>query len=123
MKFSVEKIYFPNDKDYTPKLLNELKNRSNPLVLSKFDKTLYFLQRLRDEAHRFAIMSQRNRNKKSFKSSSLDQINGVGPKKRKALILRFGSTKKVSEASIKELCNTTGINDVLAVQIFNFFNG
>ena len=81
------------------------------------------MQRLRDEAHRFAIMSQRNRNKKSFKSSSLDQINGVGPKKRKALILRFGSTKKVSEASIKELCNTTGINDVLAVQIFNFFNG
>ena len=118
-----EKIYFPNDKDYTPKLLNELKNRSNPLVLSKFDKTLYFLQRLRDEAHRFAIMSQRNRNKKSFKSSSLDQINGVGPKKRKALILRFGSTKKVSEASIKELCKTTGINDVLATQIFNFFNG
>ena len=58
-----------------------------------------------------------------LKSSSLDQINGVGPKKRKALILRFGSTKKVSEASIKELCKTTGINDVLATQIFNFFNG
>ena len=105
-----EKIYFPSEKNY------------KPLILSTTDPTLYFMQRLRDEAHRFAISAQRTKNKKYLIHSSLDEIYGIGPKKRKALILRFGSTKMISQANIDELSKTPGIKKALAKEIFNFFN-
>ena len=63
-----EKIYFPSEKN------------CNPIILSKTDPTLYFIQRLRDEAHRFAISAQRKKSKKSLLRSSLDEIHGIGPK-------------------------------------------
>ena len=118
-----EKIYFSNEKKYTPNFPNKPLKKNNPLKLSSSDSMLYFFQRIRDEAHRFALTAQRTRTKKLFTSSSLDLIQGIGPKKRKALILRFGSTKNISEANISELSKTSGINISLAKQIFNFYNG
>ena len=105
-----EKIYFPSEKN------------CKPIILSKTDPTLYFIQRLRDEAHRFAISAQRAKSKKSLLRSSLDEIHGIGPKKRKSLILHFGSTNIIAQSSIDELAKAPGIEKNLAKEIYNYFN-
>jgi len=105
-----EKIYFPSEKN------------CNPIILSKTDPTLYFIQRLRDEAHRFAISAQRKKSNKSLLRSALDEIYGIGPKKRKSLILHFGSTNIIARSSINELAKVPGIERNLAKEIYNFFN-
>jgi excinuclease ABC subunit C len=83
---------------------------------------LYFIQRLRDEAHRFAIASQRKKYLSKIKKSILSEIPGIGPKKRKSLMMQFGSVKNISEASLKDISSTKGINSNLSNEIFNFFN-
>ena len=72
------------------------------------------LQRLRDEAHRFAINFHREKRSKSMIDSVLDDIPGLGPTKKKALLAKFGSLKKISQASIEELVEVKGINAALA---------
>jgi len=116
-----EKIHFSNIKSYMPELMQNSK-QLNPLILDKNNPVLYFIQRLRDEAHRFAITSQRKKYLSKIKKSILSEIPGIGPKKRKSLMMQFGSVKNISEASLKDISSTKGINSNLSNEIFNFFN-
>jgi len=84
--------------------------------------TLYYLQRLRDEAHRFAITSHRQKRSKSLYKSELDKISGVGLKRKKILLQYFGSLQGVSEAKILDLKKINGINRKTAEMIFNHFH-
>jgi excinuclease ABC subunit C len=86
------------------------------------DPLLYFLQRLRDEAHRFAIGSHRARRSREIGSSPLDEIGGVGPGRKRALLNRFGSAREVSEAGIEDLATVPGINRTLAKKIYDHFH-
>ncbi len=83
---------------------------------------LWFLQKLRDEAHRFAISTHRNKRAKSMKKSKLDSIKGIGPKKKKALLNHFGSVKGIQAASTEDLCKVDGISVELAQIILNSLN-
>jgi excinuclease ABC subunit C len=82
---------------------------------------LYYLQRLRDEAHRFAIGTHRARRKKDIKKSPLDGIPGVGAGRKKALLAYFGSAKAVKGASIEELATVEGVSDKMAKTIHDYF--
>lgn len=93
-----------------------------PYQLPKNDPVLFFLQRLRDEAHRFAIGSHRLRRAKSAHTSSLDAIPGIGTKRRQALLTHFGSMKGIKEAALKELAATQGISDAIAKKIYDYFH-
>ena len=83
---------------------------------------LYYLQRLRDEAHRFAIGTHRARRKKQMKSNPLDGIGGIGPSRKRALLAHFGSAKEVKSASIAELSNVEGVSETLAQTIYEYFH-
>ncbi len=80
-----------------------------------------FLQEIRDESHRFAITSNRKKKNKSIKKSSLDNIKGLGPKKRKSLINYFKSIQSIKTASVDDLCKVSGISIKLAEEIKNFY--
>lgn len=94
-----------------------------PFQLAVNDPLLFFLQRIRDEAHRFAIGSHRKKRAKASLSSELDAIPGIGPGKKKALLLHFGSARDVSQAPLEELMKVPGINRKTAEDIFHYFNG
>jgi excinuclease ABC subunit C len=94
-----------------------LPGQSVPLVLPASAPELKLLQRLRDEAHRFAITYFQNVHKKRTFTSALDEINGIGPKKKKALIKQFGTIQNIRQASVEELAAVTGINRNLAMKI------
>ena len=83
---------------------------------------LYFLQRIRDEAHRFAITSHRARRSKAITSNPLDEIAGIGEKRKKALLLHFGSAKAVAEAGLADLQKVDSISRTVAEKIYNFFH-
>ncbi len=85
------------------------------------DPILFFLQRLRDEAHRFAISAHRNKRIKGMKKSLLDQISGIGKIRKKALLNHFGSARAVEAASLDELKSVEGIEQSVAKKIHNFF--
>ena len=91
-------------------------------MLEPKDQALYFLQRLRDEAHRFAIGSHRARRKKQMGTNPLDEIPGIGKSKKRALLSHFGSAKAVSRAGLKDLTNVEGISSRLAETIYDFFH-
>ncbi|MEN0088303.1 MAG: excinuclease ABC subunit UvrC, partial [Pseudomonadota bacterium] len=86
------------------------------------DPVLYFTQRLRDEAHRFAIGSHRARRKKELVSNPLDEIAGIGPTRKKALLNNFGSAKAVGRASEADLRQVEGISEQMAQQIYAHFH-
>lgn len=86
------------------------------------DPILHYLQRLRDEAHHFAITSHRARRKKDMKKSPLDSIAGIGPKRKKILLHHFGSAKAVSEAGVHDLESVDGISLAMAQQIYDIFH-
>ena len=86
------------------------------------DPALYFIQRLRDEAHRFAIGTHRARRKKDFTKNPLDEIDGIGPKRKRALLSAFGTAKAISRAALADLEKVPGINEATARLVFNFFN-
>ena len=92
------------------------------LSFDKNDPTLFFLQKLRDEVHRFAIAGHRLKNRKIIFKNPLDEIEGIGSKRKRALLNEFGSAKAVKTASLKDLSKVEGINDSIAKKIFNFFN-
>jgi len=83
---------------------------------------LFFLQRLRDEAHRFAISSHRMKRKKSLTKSLLDQINGIGRTRKRALLNYFGSARAVESASFYDLKKVEGIETSVAKKIHDFFH-
>jgi len=90
-----------------------------PLILPRSSEALYLLQRVRDEAHRFAISFHRKKRGKAMVTSALDSINGLGPTRRKALMKHFGSLKKVREASAEQIADVPGIGPKTAQQILD----
>lgn len=94
-----------------------------PFQLPAEDPVLHYLQRLRDEAHRFAIGTHRNKRSKSMHISELDTIPAIGPVRKKALLHHFGSAKAVSGASIDEIAKVEGISKSTAKLIYEHFHG
>lgn len=93
-----------------------------PFMLPARDPVLYYVQRLRDEAHRFAIGTHRARRKKDMVKNPLDEIEGIGPTRKRALLQHFGSAKAVSRAAAAELSAIPGISTAMAQQIYDHFN-
>ena len=94
----------------------------HPISLTLDDPVLYFLQRLRDEAHRFAIDGHRARRLRAGIQSELDQLPGVGPRRKRALILHFGSLRAIRDATFSELLQVDGINATVARTLHNHFS-
>tara|TARA_B100000408_G_scaffold105372_1_gene82235 strand:- start:1046 stop:1663 length:618 start_codon:yes stop_codon:yes gene_type:complete len=88
-----------------------------PIVLPRNSQGLYLVQRARDEAHRFAITYHRKRRSKSAIKSSLDMVPGVGPRRRRQLLKKFGSVTKIRESSIEDIASTPGLTTKLAKTI------
>ncbi|HVI32640.1 excinuclease ABC subunit UvrC [Phenylobacterium sp.] len=93
-----------------------------PFMLEPKSPVLYYLQRLRDEAHRFAIGSHRTRRSMDLKKNPLDEIEGVGPGRKRALLHTFGSARGVSRASVEDLAKVEGVSLPLAQRIYAFFH-
>jgi excinuclease ABC subunit C len=93
-----------------------------PFRLPPRDPALYFVQRLRDEAHRFAIGTHRAKRKREFTKSPLDEIPGIGPSRKRALLLHFGTAKAVERASLDDLIRTPGVNSATAKLVYDFFH-
>jgi excinuclease ABC subunit C len=93
-----------------------------PFRLPPRDPALYFVQRLRDEAHRFAIGTHRARRKKDFTRSPLDEIAGVGPARKRALLHAFGTAKAISRAALSDLEKVPGVNAAVARLVYDFFH-
>nr|WP_209003033.1 excinuclease ABC subunit UvrC [Stappia taiwanensis] len=91
-------------------------------MLPARDPVLYFIQRLRDEAHRFAIGTHRARRKKDIARSPLDEIAGIGPSRKRALLRHFGTAKAVSKAGIDDLMNVDGVSETVARTIYDHFH-
>ena len=89
---------------------------------SKNDPALFFLQRIRDEAHRFAISAHRAKRKKGISKSLLDQIEGIGSMRKRALLNHFGSARAVESASLDEIKTVEGVEEKVAKKIYNFFH-
>jgi excinuclease ABC subunit C len=88
-----------------------------PILLPRTSQALYLVQRIRDEAHRFAITFHRQRRAKASIQSSLDELEGIGPKRKQALVRKFGSVKAIREAAIDELAATPGMTKTLAEKV------
>jgi excinuclease ABC subunit C len=91
-------------------------------MLEPRDPVLYCIQTLRDEAHRFAIGAHRTRRKKGLTASPLDEVPGIGPTRKRALLRHFGSAKAVSRAGITDLESVGGISAQMAKTIYDFFH-
>jgi excinuclease ABC subunit C len=93
-----------------------------PMALRHNDPVLYFIQRLRDEAHRFAIGAHRAKRAKSIAATPLDEVPGVGAARKRALLAHFGSAKAVSRAGLADLKAVEGVSDALAQKVYDFFH-
>ncbi len=94
----------------------------SPFKLPPRDPLLYFIERLRDEAHRFAIGSHRTRRKKNIREAGLQEIPGIGPTRKRALLRHFGTLKAIERASLPDLAQVPGINAETARKIYEFFH-
>ena len=94
-----------------------------PFMLEPKSPVLYYLQRLRDEAHRFAIGAHRTRRSMELRRNPLDEIEGVGPARKRALLHAFGSARGVARASVSDLAKVDGVSEALAQRIFDHFRG
>jgi excinuclease ABC subunit C len=94
-----------------------LPSQEDPVILPRSSEGLYLLQRLRDEAHRFAITHHRSRRSKTMVESLLDDVPGLGEVRRKTLLKHFGSLKKLREASVEEIATVPGIGTRTATAI------
>ena len=97
-------------------------HKGKEFILNKSDFFAFFIQRLRDEAHRFAISTHRAKRKKSLSKSLLDQIQGIGRQRKRALLNHFGSARAVESASLDDLKSVEGIEDSIAKKIYNYFH-
>jgi len=94
----------------------------DPFKLPPRDSLLYFIERLRDEAHRFAIGSHRTRRKKDIREAGLQEIPGIGPTRKRALLRHFGTLKAMERATLPDLAQVPGINAETARKIYEFFH-
>jgi excinuclease ABC subunit C len=121
---TIEVIGIAKDKSRHDKGINrELiykPDSSAPIDLGPTSQALFFLQRIRDEAHRFVITYQKKKRSKALIKSSLDGIDGIGPKKKAALLRRFGSIKTMREASVEEIAQVKGVSQTDAEKIADF---
>ena len=92
-------------------------------ALQRNDPVLYFIQRMRDEAHRFAIGTHRAKRAKAMSATPLDEVPGVGASRKRALLAHFGSAKAVSRANLADLRAVEGISEALAERIYDYFHG
>jgi len=99
-----------------------LPGASRPIMLEPRDPVLYFMQRLRDEAHRFVIGTHRAKRSKAIGQNPLDEIGGIGPTRKRALLQHFGSAKAVSRAGVEDLKAVKGVSAELAQKIYDFFH-
>ena len=97
-------------------------NLTHAMALRHNDPVLYFIQRLRDEAHRFAIGTHRAKRAKSQMANPLDEVPGVGASRKRALLAHFGSAKAVSRANLADLRAVDGVSAALAERIYAFFH-
>ena len=104
---SGNETFFYNGKDYK---------------FEKNDPTLFFLQRIRDESHRFAISAHRAKRKKGITKSLLDQIQGIGSMRKRSLLNHFGSARAVESASLDEIKSVDGVEEKVAKKIYNYFH-
>ena len=91
-----------------------LPHRSKPIMLPRHSQGLYLLQRIRDEAHRFAITAHRKQRSRLGLASQLDAVPGIGPARRKALLKQFGSIDKIKEAGAEDLAKVPGMTRTAA---------
>ena len=105
----LEEVWLPDDDD--------------PVILPRTSEGLYLLQRVRDEAHRFAIAHHRQRRAKAMTGSVLDDVPGLGPTRRRALLKKFGSVKKLRAASVDEVAEVPGIGSATAQSIVAALSG
>ncbi|MDF0541349.1 excinuclease ABC subunit UvrC [Sphingobium sp. H39-3-25] len=87
------------------------------------DPVLFYLQRLRDEVHRFAIGAHRDKRSKAITVSTLDEVPGIGPARKKALLMHFGTAKAVRSASLEDLRRAPGVSTAVAQQVYDYFHG
>ena len=92
-----------------------------PFSLPLRDPTLYFIQRMRDEAHRFAIGTHRARRKKDMVRNPLDEISGIGPARKRSILHHFGSAKAASRAAVEDLMAVEGVSEAMAQKIHDHF--
>jgi len=104
-----ERLFLPNDPQ--------------PISLGPRDPYLHYIQRLRDEAHRFAIGTHRAKRGKTRLKNPLDEIEGIGPKRKKALLHHFGSARAVGQASLTDLQAVEGVSETVAQRIYDHFRG
>lgn len=108
------------DRDHGKEEFHRLGQR--PFALRRNDPVLYFIQRLRDEAHRFAIGTHRAKRAKAVGATPLDEVPGVGATRKRALLAHFGSAKAVSRAALTDLKAVDGISDAMAETIYAYFH-
>ena len=87
------------------------------------DPLLFFVQRLRDEAHRFAIGAHRAKRSKAITVSSLDEVPGIGPARKKALLMHFGTARAVKDAALEDLARAPGVSSAVAQTVYDYFHG
>ena len=105
----LEEVYFPG--------------RPEPLLIARGSEALFVLQHIRDEAHRFAITYHRQKRAKRALASPLDEVPGVGPSRKKALLKRFGSLSRLREATPDQIADTPGVGPELAVAVYEHLHG
>ena len=108
------------DRDHGKEEFHRVGKR--PTALRHNDPVLYFVQRLRDEAHRFAIGTHRAKRAKGVSASPLDDIPGVGASRKRALLTHFGSAKAVSRAALSDLKAVDGVSEGLAQKVYDYFH-
>ena len=92
------------------------------ITLPVNDPVLFYLQRLRDEAHRFVIGAHRNKRSKAITTSSLDDVPGIGPARKRALLMHFGTAKAVRDARLEDLQRAPGVSKAVAQTVFDYFH-
>lgn len=97
-------------------------NSSRPIIIPKNNQALHLLQQVRDESHRFAITYHRKLRSKNISSSSLDDIAGIGKKRKMNLLKEFGTIDNIKKASVEELAKTEGMNQKAAENVYNYYN-
>ena len=93
-----------------------------PFRMPERDPALFFVQRLRDEAHRFAIGTHRAKRAKNLTTSTLDEVPGIGPSRKRALLMHFGTARAVKGAALDDLEKAPGISKATARQLYDYFH-